>query len=285
MATNAVDAQFVQHTGFSLARLADRWIWVFMAVLLVAIALAGFIPSSVQKIQAVQAQQRPSFPWFLHIHAVAMGSWLLLLLAQTALIGSGRRQWHMSLGVASLAMAPLVLAMMVVLAVTGLTRLGAAPAGVPLEAISAGFAFVLTVQGRAIVLFAIFFTWAFRTRLTKPDTHKRMMVLATWSMIDAAIVRIPGSYDLGVALGLRSAGLTGFDIPHVWMLVTLLPALLYDLVRHRRIHYAWVAGIAMFFPFAVAAHSLGAAIPGSSASMVAAPLWWQEIIAGITGRN
>lgn len=275
MATSAVDARLVQDSGFSLARFADRWIWVFMAALLVAIALAGFVPDSIQRIKAVQANQSPPFPWFLHIHAVAMGSWLLLLLAQAALIGTGRRRWHMSLGVASLVAAPLVFVMMVVLAGRVLAQIGAAPAAAPLAEISGGVAFVLTVQGRSIVLFAIFYIWAFRSRLTEPDTHKRMMVLATWALIDAGIARIPGSGELGTAFGLKSIGLTsGDDIPHVWMLVTLLPALLYDLIRHRRIHYAWVAGLAMFLTFAVAAHYLEAA-----------PLWWQQIIAGITGRS
>jgi hypothetical protein len=286
MATDAIDAQLVQQTGFSLTRLPDRWIWVFTAALLVAIALAGFIPSSIQKVQAVQAQQRLPFPWFLHIHAVAMGSWLLLLLAQTSLIGTGRRQLHTSLGIASLVLAPLVFVMMVVLAGLGLARSWTAPAAVPLAAISAGFAFVLIVQGRCIVLFATFYIWAFRTRLTKPDTHKRMMVLATWSLIDAAIVRIPGSNDLAAALQLKAAGLTGYDIVHIFMLVTLLPALMYDLIRHRRIHYAWVAGLVILLPFAVAAHYLEVAVPSwGSNFMVTAPSWWQQIIAGITGRN
>jgi hypothetical protein len=269
MATNAVDTTLVQHARFSLTRFADRWIWVFMAALLVAITLAGFVPDSIHRIRAVQANQSSPFPWFLHVHAVVMGSWLLLLVAQAALIGTGRRLWHMSLGVASLVLAPLVFAMMVVMAGWVWAQVGAAPAEAPLAAISAGITFVLTVQGRAIVLFAAFYIWAFRTRVTNADTHKRMMVLATWSMLDAGIARIPGSNELGAALGL-----TGNDIGHVWLLVTLLPALLYDLIRHRRIHYAWVAGLAMFLPFAVAAHYLQTA-----------PLWWQQIVAGLTGRS
>lgn len=255
---------------FSFARFADRWIWVIMAVLFLVLVLAGFIPNSIQWIQDIQAQQRPPFPWFLHIHAVVMGSWMLLLLAQTLLMGTGRRHWHVSLGLASMVLAPLVFAMMLVMASTVLGR-----PEVPLEAMSTRIAFVLTVQGRAIVLFAIFFMWAFRTRLTRPDTHKRMMLLATWVMIDAGIARIPGSNELGTALGLKAIGLTSRDdIFHVWMLVALVPALLYDLIRRGRIHYAWVAGIAMFLPFAVAAHFLESA-----------PLWWQQFIGGITGRS
>lgn len=275
MATNTVDTRLVHDSGFSFARFADRWIWVFMAVLLIAIALSGFVPSSIRRIHAVELNQSPPFPWFLHIHAVVMGSWLLLLLAQAALIGTGQRRRHMALGVASVVMAPLVFAMLGVLASRYFAQIWASPAEAPLAGVSGRFAFVLTVQARAIVMFAVCYIWAFRTRLTKPDTHKRMMVLATWAMVDAAIARIHGSGALGTALGLKAIGLTsGDDIFNFWMIVTLLPVLLYDLIRHRRLHYAWVAGLAMFLAFAVAAHYLEAA-----------PMWWQQLVAGITGRS
>lgn len=108
-------------------------------------------------------------------------------------------------------------------------RIGELPADTPLAVISGsrGIGFVLTVQGRAIILFATFFVWAFRTRLSRPDTHKRMMFLATWALIDAGIGRIPGSNELGAALGLLDIGLTSMDdISHVWMLAALLPAFL-----------------------------------------------------------
>jgi len=274
MTTKTSEARPVQGSVFSFARVADRWIWAFMAALFFVLVLAGFIPDSIHKIQAVAANQRPPFPWFLHIHGVAMGSWMVLLLGQTLLIGNGRRHWHVSLGVSSVVLAPLVFAMMVVMAGSTLTKIGAAPATVPLMDISRRIAFVLAVQGRAIVLFCIFFVWAFRTRRTGPDTHKRMMLLATWVMIDAAIARIPGSRELGNALGLTAIGLTSKDdIPHFWMLVVLVPALSYDLIRRGRIHYAWLVGLAMFLPFAVVAHYLESG-----------PTWWQQFIAGVTGR-
>jgi hypothetical protein len=69
-----------------LAALIDRWIFVFMAGLFVVVTLAGFVPSSIVKIAAVEAGQRPPFPLILHIHAVLMGSWLILLLGQTSLM-------------------------------------------------------------------------------------------------------------------------------------------------------------------------------------------------------
>jgi len=84
----------------------DRWIYVFMAVFLIAIVLVGFIPDSIQKMSAVSAGQRPAFPLAMHLHAVLMGSWMLLLLAQTTLMATGRKTHHMKLGVAGMVLAP-----------------------------------------------------------------------------------------------------------------------------------------------------------------------------------
>jgi hypothetical protein len=51
-----------------------RWIYVFMAVVLIAIVIVRLIPDSIQKISAVSAGQRPAFPSAMHLHAVLMGA-------------------------------------------------------------------------------------------------------------------------------------------------------------------------------------------------------------------
>ena len=70
-------------SGTPRAHAIDRWIFVFMAAWFIVITLAGFIPDSMMKIGMVQAGVRPPFPIVLHMHAVLMGSFLLLLFAQT----------------------------------------------------------------------------------------------------------------------------------------------------------------------------------------------------------
>src|SRR6476469_8077769 len=77
-------------SGTPRAHAIDRWIYVFMAAWFIAIVLTGFIPDSLNKIAAVQAGQRPPLPLVMHAHAVLMGSFLLLLLAQTTLVATGR---------------------------------------------------------------------------------------------------------------------------------------------------------------------------------------------------
>ena len=103
---------------------------------------------------------------------------------------------------------------------------------------------ILFVQIRSIVLFPIFFIWALRTRRTDPQTHKRMMLLATLMLLDAAIARI--------------TWLPHNDFPksylaiHLYLLLLMVPALLYDLIRLRRIRRAWVWGLVLILPWVVA---------------------------------
>lgn len=105
-------------SGTPRAHAIDRWIFVFMAVWFIAIVLTGFIPDSLMKIEMVRSGARPPFPLVMHMHAVLMGSFLLLLLAQTTLMATGRRAYHMQLGIAAFVLAPALVIVGFILAPT-----------------------------------------------------------------------------------------------------------------------------------------------------------------------
>src|SRR6476660_2905243 len=92
-------------SGTPRAHVIDRWIYVFMAAWFIVIVLVGFIPDAMMKVALVKAGARPPFPLILHVHAVLMGSFLLLLLAQTWLMATGRKALHMQLGVLGMVLA------------------------------------------------------------------------------------------------------------------------------------------------------------------------------------
>jgi hypothetical protein len=91
-----------------LTNAIDRWIYVFMAAFFIAITLTGFVPDSFAKLAAIQAGERPPFPFVLHVHSVLMGLFLLLLLAQSLLAATGRLQYHQRLGYAAVVLAPAI---------------------------------------------------------------------------------------------------------------------------------------------------------------------------------
>jgi hypothetical protein len=113
--------------------------------------------------------------------------------------------------------------------------------------LSARAANLLLVQGRAILYFPLFFVWALLVRRRDPETHKRMMILATLVLLPAAITRMTW---------LPTTLPASFDAPHAYMFLLLAPALAYDVVRLGRPHAAYLIGLALLLPWLVATHFL-----------------------------
>ena len=225
-----------------------------MAWLLVVVAVVGFAPRSL----AIVTGTMPNPPFVVHPHAAVMAAWVSLLALQATLSLKGRMDLHRKLGLASLVVAPLVLFMLIAITIVRQNDAAGTP-GAPVVNN------ILFVQIRSIVLFPIFFVWALRTRRTDPQTHKRMMLLATLMLLDAAIARMtwlpyndfPKSY---LAI-------------HLYLLLLLVPALLHDLIRLRRIHRAWVWGLVLILPWVVATEFVW----GSE--------WWREFGPKLVGAS
>jgi hypothetical protein len=251
MVAHTADVVTTRPVAGAFARVADRWIYVFMAALFVLTALVGFIPDSIGLLATVEAGQRPPLPPVLHAHAVLMATWLTLLLTQTTLMATGRGARHRKLGLVAVVLVPLMVFMMVGVTMSGWSRFASIPPGaLPPEALAGTKAFLsnlLMEQIRTVVLFPVLIAWALLVRKKDPETHKRLMILATLLPLPAAIDRmtwLPGTLP---------------DSPssvHLYSLLWLMPALIYDVARRGRIHRAYVIGIALNLPFVVASHAL-----------------------------
>ena len=240
-------------SGTPRAHAIDRWIFVFMAAWFIAIVLAGFIPDSLMKIEAVRAGERPPFPLVLHMHAVLMGSFLLLLLAQTTLMATGRRAYHMQLGIFGYALAALLVVVGFVLVPTSYHLLWdaaqAAPAGKK-EQILGGVAIwenIMLLQIRIGILFTLFMAIAFKARGRNAGIHKRMMFLATVMAMPAGIDRIPWLPHTMPASPLSV---------DLYTLAAIAPMFLWDVVRNRAVHPAYVIWLAVCLPFAILLNGL-----------------------------
>lgn len=255
MATHANLQSDVTVSGdaVSLTQFIDRWIYVFMALFLIVIVLVGFVPDSLQKIAAVDAGLRPPFPLALHAHAVLMGSWMLLLLTQTTLMATGRKGWHMQLGVGAMVLAPALVIAGVVLVPTNLRSFVEFTAGAPAEmqAQVDGFLHFMTdialLQLRAGLCFLLLVYLALRARKRDSGLHKRLIILAT-------IVPTPAAFDRMTFLPhtMPASPLT----VDVWPLIAIAPMLLWDLYRQRSIHRAYWIYAAVMVPTGIALNML-----------------------------
>src|SRR6476646_9361123 len=235
-------------SGTSRAHAADRWIFVAMASWFIMIVLVGFIPDSSMKVGMVQAGARPPFPIVLHMHAVVMGSFLLTLLAQSWLMATGRREYHMRLGVLGVGLAALLVAVGLVLVPTIYLQVwqGAhfgppAIRGKLLERLPE-LDDIMLMQIQVGLLFPLFLAIAFRARAGNAGVHKRMMFLATAIPLAAGIVRIGALPQTMPASPLSL---------QLYVILAVSPMFVWDVVRNRRVHEAYWIWLGAYVPTAV----------------------------------
>jgi hypothetical protein len=165
------------------------------------------------------------------LHGALFSAWVVLFVAQTTLVATHRTRVHQRMGIAGGVLAAAMVAVGVVTAIAAAAR-GSAPPGVdPL-------AFLL-IPLFDMLLFAGFIGAALWRRRER-EAHKRLMLLAYFSMLAAPIARFPGMIALGppAFFGLSFAFLVaaiGYDFyskgrPHpvyIWggaLLVLSVPA-------------------------------------------------------------
>jgi hypothetical protein len=118
------------------------------------------------------------------LHAIAMTAWVLLFLVQPLLVASGNRRVHMAVGRFGAVLAACVVVLGVGVAIRG------APL-VPPEARLFGLApkpFNMTGVVN-VVIFGLFVAVGVYYR-RRPDIHRPMMLMATLTLITAAVARI-----------------------------------------------------------------------------------------------
>jgi hypothetical protein len=127
------------------------------------------------------ARRTFSAPWFVHLHGASALAWVLLFIAQSALVRTVRTGVHRRLGLAALPLATLVW-------VSGIaTSVWAATRDLPELGTAAGSSVVGTITG--LTLYLLLVMAAVLTR-RKPDWHKRLVMLATIQVLWPAFFRL-----------------------------------------------------------------------------------------------
>ena len=253
IANTQLDAGGPLLSGSPLARAIDRWIYVYMAASFVVVTLVGFIPDSIMKIAAVKAGTRAPFPLVLHFHAVLMGSFLLLVLAQTTLAAIGRLDVHRQLGRLAMVIVPaLVLVGFILIPTIYHSAWYAAQSAPPaaraeLEQVVLHRDNIMLLQLRIGFLFPLFIFLALRARGKDGAFHKRMMILAAATPLPAALDRIEW-----LPTTLPSSPLT----TDLYILAMLSPLLVWDVLRRRAINRAYPVWLGGYLAVSVALYSL-----------------------------
>jgi hypothetical protein len=198
----------------------DRFFYTGMAVLAAAIVFTGFARTYYLKAHFGTPPLRP----LVHFHGILFTSWIVLFLSQASLVAAKRTDIHRRLGLAGGVLAVLMVCVGSLTAISAARR-GFGPPGAPPPLV------FLVIPLFDMLVFAILVAAAFLYR-RQPETHKRLMLVATIALLDAAIGRLPFAFIL------KNGPLAFFGLADL----ILLACILYDLVTRRRLHPAYLWG-------------------------------------------
>ncbi len=199
-----------------------RYFFVGMAILFPVIVFLGFFPSY-QSLNAGALEVH----WITHIHSAVMTTWILLFLSQTILAATGNLKIHRRLGLISVVLGVLVFLVM------GIVSFNIVIVNHPPEG---SFLFdLLLTDFYEMLCFALFFTWGMLSRKKSPSAHKRLLTLATFVLLTAAVDRIQRNNSF------PSLGMEYPAFSFIYLNTLLIPLFLYDLITLRRIHrITWI---------------------------------------------
>jgi hypothetical protein len=157
----------------------DNYFFSVMALLILATVFVGF--ARTYFLAGIFRAPLPSL--LVHIHGAVFSTWILLLITQIALVSAGRIDLHRRLGLAGFALACLMVVLGVMTA-TGLMARGRSP--VPVFDPKTFYA----IPMGGMLIFATLIFFAYRQRIN-PAAHKRLILIATISILDAPTGRPP----------------------------------------------------------------------------------------------
>lgn len=196
---------------------AEPYRWLALGA--AAVAVVGFARTYYLK----ELFGTRALPFAVHVHGLLMSLWLVVFIAQTWLIARHRVAWHRRLGVSAAALAVLVILMGEALTVLAVAREASAH-------VVGMFHYLLLINSVNLLLFGAFVGGGLTLR-TKPEVHKRLMLLAAVVLLAPAVARI--------ALLFTHAPLAQL----VAFYLCLAACVGLDTVRHRRLHpvFGWGA--------------------------------------------
>jgi hypothetical protein len=225
-------------TTLSPAREKAGYFYVWMAGVCALVAFGGFLPTYWLQLAAGTFVGPP----LLHIHGVLFFAWTVFLLSQTTLAASGRLNDHRTWGLAGISLATAMVIIGVAAAINTLTTGLAAGYG------DAARAFLI-VPLSAIGLFAGFFIAAI-ANIRRPEAHKRFILLATMSLLQAAMGRVFFVLATGGGPGLRPGlgpppPLSIGVVPSLILEFMIVAGIVYDWRARGRPHRVWLIGAAV----------------------------------------
>ena len=221
--------------GVRAAGDAARWFYVGMAGACALIAFGGFAPTYWLQLAPGTFIGSP----LLHLHAALFSAWTLFFLLQTIFAAQGRIDRHRAWGLLGVSLATAMVFVGFAAADEVLTKRLAAGLGDKARAFHIASTSIITLFG--------VFVFAAIAYVRRPEAHKRLMLLATITVIAPAIARVFFAVNVGIAAGLRPGLGPPRTVESILMAAFVADALIlagviHDIRTRGRPHPAYVIG-------------------------------------------
>lgn len=214
---------------------SDARFFVWLAAACVLIGVGGFMPTYWLQVPAGTFIGTP----LMHLHGLLFTAWVLLLLVQSWLIQQRRYRNHRSWGLLGVALASMMVAVGTALAVRGFAR----------EVAVYGDAarHFLIVPLFSMATFPAFFALAIGNS-RRSDWHRRLIFVATASLLGAALARVFFTLLVGFGPGMRPGmqaplPVNATLVPVMLSNVIIIAGMIHDWRTHGRPHAAWIIGL------------------------------------------
>lgn len=218
------------------ARRGRFFFW--QAIACAAVAIGGFLPTYWLQLYPRTFKGPP----LLHIHGLLCTAWIVFLAIQTWLVSENRIRRHRDWGLAGISLATMVVVVGVATAIVALqSELGRGYGDLARS-------FLITPLA-AIFRFALF-TGAAIALVHRSEWHKRLIIVGTVGLIEAAAARFGFLMGVGHGPGLRP----GFFPPPPALMPVIIGLLLqliivagmiHDKRTRGAIHPAWIVGMTL----------------------------------------
>ena len=205
-----------------LRRPSDRGIFLTAAVGFPLLILIGYFKSYYFNSFFTDARAIPNT--LVHFHGVVMTLWVIYFAAQIALIRTKNVKLHMTLGMAGIALAALVVVVGLATAYDSHVVRMTSPPGVNPHA----FMFIAVAD---MTMFVLFFGAAILFR-KRPAEHKSLMLLTAINFMPAAVVRLP-------FVPQESMILWAYGVPDLLAVICLT----WFSIKHRKFNKIFAAGV------------------------------------------
>ena len=205
-------------------RLIDRKLYIAAAIGFPLVVLTGYFKS--YYFSAFFPDSRPIANTLVHVHGLVMSTWVLYFVAQVALIRTKNVKLHMTMGMAGIALAILVIVTGMATAYNAQLVRRVAPPGVDPHSF-----FIFPVSD--MTLFVILFSAAIYFR-KKAVEHKTLMLLTAINLMPAALFRLPvvsPENTVWWAFGAPALLTIGILAWHTW--------------KHRKMNKVFASGVAL----------------------------------------